>query len=99
MHKRTNNDYRDPRFLEAPIKAAKILIKHKNSWNSVIDAYWLLRRHEDEIGIPVTYDIVEKAYTIAIKELGARHKVYRVDLRSYEASSVISSGEASTSNM
>ncbi len=97
--KRSNKDYRDPRFLEAPRRAASILVKYKDSWNSIIEAYWLLRKHEDEIGVPVTYDIVEQAYEIAIKEIGEKRRIHRASIGPQEASSIISSGQASASNM
>jgi len=66
----TQEDYIDPRIRNAPKKAKEILIIHRNEWSSIIDAYWLLRKYEDEIGVPVTYDIVEKAYEQALRELG-----------------------------
>jgi len=54
-------DYIDPRMLEAVDKAASILERLRDKWSNELDAYWLLRRYEDEVGIPVTYDIVEQA--------------------------------------
>ncbi len=54
-------DYIDPRMLEAVDKAALILERLRDKWSNELDAYWLLRRYEDEVGIPVTYDIVEQA--------------------------------------
>jgi len=54
-------DYWDPRLLSAVDKAAEILLEHIGEWEDEVDAYWLLRQHEDRIGVPVTYDIVEEA--------------------------------------
>jgi hypothetical protein len=65
-------DYVDPRFAEAPVKAAEVLVEHAGDWSSEIDAYWLLRKYEDEIGVPVTYDIVVEAVEIARRKLEAK---------------------------
>jgi len=54
-------DYIDPRLDEALEKAVEILTKNAEKWRSIVDAYWLLRRHEDEIGFPLTYNMVEEA--------------------------------------
>ncbi len=102
MHidKESTEDYIDPRLREAPRKAAKILVKHYREWNSIVEAYWLLRRYEDEIGVPITYDIVEKAYEIAIRELRLTRRLRHVEMGLQRAS--LSSdlpGEASTGNM
>jgi hypothetical protein len=66
-----SKDYVDPRFLEAPLRAAEILVEHADEWDSEIDAYWLLRRYEDKVGVPVTYDIVVEAIEIARRKLEA----------------------------
>ena len=66
-----HRDYVDPRFAEAPLKAAEILVEHADEWSSEVDAYWLLRRYEDEVGAPVTYDIVVEAVEIARRKLEA----------------------------
>ncbi|ABM81085.1 hypothetical protein [Hyperthermus butylicus] len=64
-------DYVDERFLQAPSRAAEILVEHWGEWSDEIDAYWLLRRYEDEIGVPVTYDIVVEAVEIAHRNVEA----------------------------
>jgi len=98
--KESTEDYIDPRLREAPRKAAKILVKHHREWNSIIEAYWLLRRYEDEIGIPITYDIVEAAYEIAIRELRLTRRLRHAEMRLHEVSlSSDLSGKASTGNM
>ena len=99
-NKESVGDYIDPHLREAPRKAARILVKHYREWNSIIEAYWLLRRYEDEVGVPITYDIVEKAYEIAIHELRLtrRLKHVRIELHNASLSSDLS-GKASTGNM
>jgi len=57
-------DYYDEKLLNAPLRAAEVLEKHLGEWSDEVEAYWLLRRHEDEVGVPVTYDIVEAAIAI-----------------------------------
>ncbi len=69
-------DYVDPRYLEAASRAAEVLVEHADEWSSEIDAYWLLRRYEDRVGVPVTYDIVVEAVEIARRRLEAL-KSYR----------------------
>ncbi len=97
-HRGSTTDYIDQRFREAPRKAAEILIEHQTEWSSVVDAYWLLRRYEDEIGVPITYDIVEKAYEIALREL--RHKVRHAEIQLHKTSFGSEfSGKASASNI
>jgi hypothetical protein len=54
-------DYVDPRHLKAIDKAVELLLAHAGEWDSEVDAYWLLVRHEDEIGVPVIYEIVREA--------------------------------------
>ncbi len=56
-----SQDYIDPRLSRALEKAVEILLSHKGEWNNEIDAYWLLVRYEDEIGVPVIYDMVKEA--------------------------------------
>jgi hypothetical protein len=55
------SDYIDPRLETALEKAASLLASRAGEWSSVVEAYWLLRRHEDEIGFPLTYNMVEEA--------------------------------------
>lgn len=61
MIRGANVDYWDPRLLSAVDKAVEILLEHIGEWRDEVDAYWLLRKHEDKVGIPVTYDVVEEA--------------------------------------
>ncbi len=64
--------YVDQRLYEAIDKAATILAANMDKWSNVVEAYWLLRRKEDEIGFPLTYNMVveavEKARMIAARE-------------------------------
>ena len=41
-------------------KAITFLLQRQGEWSSILEAYWLLRRHEDEIGFPFTYNMVEE---------------------------------------
>ena len=98
--KESTKDYIDPRLREAPQKAARILVKHYREWSSIVEAYWLLRRYEDEVGVPITYDIVEKAHEIAIRELRLTRRLRHVEMELHGASlSSDLSGKASASNM
>ena len=54
-------DYVDPRIRQAVDKAVSILIAHSSEWRSEIDAYWLLVRYEDDVGVPVIYELVREA--------------------------------------
>ncbi len=65
-------DYVDPRFLEAVDRAVVVLEKHRGEWSNEIEAYWLLRKYEDEVGVPVTYDIVEQAVEKLSQRLSQR---------------------------
>ncbi|HIQ23654.1 MAG TPA: hypothetical protein EYH50_01230 [Pyrodictium delaneyi] len=67
----SDKDYIDERLILAAERAAEILVEHMNEWKDTIDAYWLLRRYEDEVGVPVTYDIVEQAVEKARRVLDA----------------------------
>ncbi|ALL01120.1 hypothetical protein Pyrde_1072 [Pyrodictium delaneyi] len=79
MKQYTERDYIDEKLLMAVDKAAEILAEHISEWSDTIDAYWLLRRHEDEVGIPVTYDIVEQAVEKVRKTLESTdHSVSQV---------------------
>ncbi|KSW12316.1 hypothetical protein CF15_06115 [Pyrodictium occultum] len=67
-------DYIDERMLSAADRAAEVLVEHMDEWKDPIDAYWLLRRLEHEVGVPVTYDIVEQAVEKARRIIeSARH--------------------------
>ncbi len=55
------SDYVDPRLRKALDKAVNILVSHASEWRNDVDAYWLLVKYEDEIGIPVIYDFVREA--------------------------------------
>jgi len=57
-------DYYDEKLVNAPLRAAEVLERHLGEWSDEVEAYWLLRRHEDEVGVPVTYDIVEAAIAL-----------------------------------
>lgn len=65
-------DYWDPRLLSAVDKAVEVLLEHIGEWEDEVDAYWLLRKHEDRIGVPVTYDIVEEAVAIVRSKMGKK---------------------------
>ena len=65
-------DYWDPRLLSAVDKAVEVLLEHIGEWEDEVDAYWLLRKHEDRIGVPVTYDIVEEAVAIVRGKMGKK---------------------------
>ena len=65
-------DYVDQRLEKAVEKAAEVLLSHLGEWSNEVDAYWLLRRHEDKVGVPVTYDIVEAAIAEVARRLGER---------------------------
>jgi len=65
-------DYWDPRLLSAVEKAVEVLLEHIGEWEDEVDAYWLLRKHEDRIGVPVTYDIVEEAVAIVRSKMGKK---------------------------
>jgi len=81
MKQYTRRDYIDEKLLMAVDKAAEILAEHMSEWNDTIDAYWLLRLYEDEVGIPVTYDIVEQAVEKVRKTLESTdHSVSRVKI-------------------
>ncbi len=54
-------DYVDPRLTRAVDKAVEVLLEHAGEWSSDIDAYWLLVKHEDRVGVPVIYEIVREA--------------------------------------
>lgn len=71
MTQRSSRDYVDERLILAAERAAEILVERMNEWKDTIDAYWLLRRYEDRIGVPVTYDIVEQAVEKARRVLEA----------------------------
>jgi len=68
-------DYWDPRLLSAADKAAEILLEHIGEWEDEVDAYWLLRKHEDRIGVPVTYDIVEEAIARVRSRATKKHAI------------------------
>jgi len=53
-------DYVTPLFERAYRKAVELLLAHSGEWDDVLDAYFLLRRFEDEIGFPFTYNMVEE---------------------------------------
>ena len=65
-------DYVDPRFRTAVDKAVEVLLSHRGEWSNEVEAYWLLVKHEDEIGVPVIYEIVreavERARTLMARE-------------------------------
>ncbi len=42
-------------------KLAEILVSNNMEWRDEVDAYWLLRKFENEVNYPVTYDLVEEA--------------------------------------
>lgn len=65
-------DYWDPRLLSAVDKAVEVLLEHIGEWEDEVDAYWLLRKHEDRIGVPVTYDIVKEAVAIVRSKMGKK---------------------------
>jgi|GEM_PF-6914837 len=56
-----HGDYVDPRLEKAIEKAVQLLVQHMDEWQSTVEAYWLVRRHEDEIGFPLTYNMIEEA--------------------------------------
>jgi len=62
-------DYVDPRVEEAVERAAALLAAHDGEWRSVVDAYWLVRKHEKEIGFPMNYSMVVEAVERARKML------------------------------
>ena len=41
-------------------RAIALLLQKQGEWSTVLEAYWLLRRHEQEIGFPFTYNMVEE---------------------------------------
>jgi hypothetical protein len=92
-----SKDYVDPRFSIAEEKARDILIRKAGEWHSIVDAYWLLRRMEDEIGIPVTYDIVEKAYMGALQVLATDKPVKNITYLRMSNAKDLSSIESSNS--
>jgi len=56
-----SGDYIDPRLERAIERAVQLLQKHIDEWSGTVEAYWLVRRYEDEIGFPLTYNMVEEA--------------------------------------
>ena len=54
-------DYIDPRIWQAVDRAVSILLAHSSEWRSEVDAYWLLVRYEDDVGVPVIYELVREA--------------------------------------
>ena len=52
--------YRSPLVDEAFEKALELLEERMGEWRSVVDAYFLLRKHESEVGFPFTYNMVEE---------------------------------------
>ena len=68
-------DYWDPRLLSAVDKAVEILLEHMSEWEDEVDAYWLLRKHEDRVGVPVTYNIVEEAVTRIRNKIAKKHAI------------------------
>ncbi|HIP65176.1 MAG TPA: hypothetical protein EYH08_01430 [Pyrodictium sp.] len=68
-------DYWDPRLLSAVDKAVEILLEHMGEWEDEVDAYWLLRKYEDKVGVPVTYDIVEEAVARIKARMSKKHAV------------------------
>ncbi|HIP85035.1 MAG TPA: hypothetical protein EYH26_02810 [Pyrodictium sp.] len=68
-------DYWDPRLLSAVDKAVEILLEHMGEWEDEVDAYWLLRKHENRIGVPVTYDIVEEAVAKIRSKIAKKHAI------------------------
>ncbi|HIQ10660.1 MAG TPA: hypothetical protein EYH26_01620 [Pyrodictium sp.] len=68
-------DYWDPRLLSAVDKAVEILLERMGEWEDEVDAYWLLRKYEDRIGVPVTYDIVEEAVARIKVRTSKKHSV------------------------
>ena len=61
----TRDVYRSPVIDEAFERAVRLLIEKMDEWSSVVEAYFLLRRHEDEIGFPFTYNMVEEIVSTA----------------------------------
>lgn len=66
-------DYIDPRVNEALERAVALLVERASEWRNTIEAYWLIRRHEEELGFPLTYPMVEEAVERA-KQLISRGK-------------------------
>ncbi len=53
-------------------QALSLLIERSGEWSSVLEAYWLLRRNEDRIGFPFTYNMVEQLVEEARRLIAAR---------------------------
>ncbi len=69
------SDYFDPRVEEAIERAAALLAAHEGEWRSVVEAYWLVRRHEKEIGFPLNYSMVVEAVERARKMLAREREL------------------------
>lgn len=48
------------RIAQAKKKAVDLLVRQRVKWRDIIDAYFLLRKYEAEIGFPFTYNMVEE---------------------------------------
>ncbi|NOZ88733.1 MAG: hypothetical protein GXO15_02270 [Crenarchaeota archaeon] len=53
-------------------QALSLLLERSSEWNSVLEAYWLLRRNEDRVGFPFTYNMVEQLVEEAKRLMAAR---------------------------
>ena len=58
-HDNYNNLIKE-RIIHARKKAVDLLVRQRAKWRDIIDAYFLLRKYEAEIGFPFTYNMVEE---------------------------------------
>ncbi len=54
------NNLMKERIIHAKRRTVDLLVRQHAKWRDIIDAYFLLRKYEAEIGFPFTYNMVEE---------------------------------------
>lgn len=77
----TEGTYRNPVIDEAFERAVRLLEEKMSEWSTVVEAYFLLRRHEDEIGFPFTYNMVEEIVNTVHERVAGGRTTYMATVK------------------